>query len=112
VICSAHGVTSILFIPDVKNPVSSPSGHEFMELSSAPDASWIQRDRADGWALLMTIDLAKAAGINRTRDGARLDRAEKAQPVHDGLRVADIIDGSGYTIYWTGRRWIQVSSYD
>jgi hypothetical protein len=111
VICSAHGITSIMFIPeDVSR--GSMIGAEMAPLSASPDASWIAGDGEGHWTVQPTILLAKASGINRTRDGVKLDRAEKARPVHDGLMVADTLDGSGWTIYWTGRRWIQVSSYD
>ena len=112
VLCSAHGITSIVFLPDDGSLLSTASGQEMTELSSRPDATWIQPDGGGAWTLRATMFLAKASAIDRARDGAKLDRAEKARPVHDGLVMADMSDGSGYTIYWTGRRWIQVASYD
>jgi hypothetical protein len=111
VICSAHGTTSIMFIPDDTTRRSTISP-KMAQLSASPDSTWVERNYDGGWVVDPAIFLTKASTINRTRDGAKLDSAERARPIHDGLQVADMLDGSGYTIYWTGRRWIQVSSYD
>ena len=112
VICSAHGVTSIVLIPDDDSQTSVPKTIETPNVQSAPDTAWIERDRAGGWGLNTTIFLSGASQIDRAHDGAKLDRVERARPVHDGITIADMLDGSGYTLYWTGRRWIQVASYD
>ncbi len=82
------------------------------QLSAAPDSTWINRDGNGGWLVQPQIFAAKVSKITRNQDGAQPDRAERVRPVHDGLAIDDTLDGSGYTIYWTGRRWIQLSSYD
>lgn len=86
VICSAHGITSIMFIPDDVGR-GPPLAKVMAQLSASPDSSWIQHDRAGEWTVEPTIMLAKASSINRGKDGVKLDRAERARPVHDGLVV-------------------------